>query len=161
MWDTLVDSGQKHGLVPAGYRAIDSLRLEKGYRVWGADITSETDPHSAGLGFAVRSDEDFIGRDALPAAGTEQDRLVCLVLDDVRAVALGNEPVRTTSGDVVGRVTSGGQGFTVDESIAYAWVRAEQATERTELTVEVFGELVPATVAAEPRFDPEGTRVRA
>ena len=72
LWDTLVEAGRTHGLVPAGYRAIDSLRLEKGYRVWGADITSETDPHSAGLGFAVRSDEDFIGRDALPAAGTER-----------------------------------------------------------------------------------------
>ena len=57
LWDTLLEAGRPHGLVPAGYRAIDSLRLEKGYRVWGSDITSETDPYSAGLGFAVRSPE--------------------------------------------------------------------------------------------------------
>ena len=107
LWDTLVAAGRPYGLVPGGYRAIDSLRLEKGYRVWGADITSETDPYSAGLGFAVRDDKEFAGRDALPdparrpaAAG------LCLVLDDLRAVALGNEPVRTADGDVVGRVTT-------------------------------------------------------
>ncbi len=140
LWDTLLGAGRPHGLVPAGYRAIDSLRLEKGYRVWGTDITSETDPHSAGLGFAVRSGEDFIGRGGAASDRGGPDRLVCLVLDDLRSVALGNEPVRTASGEVVGRVTSGGQGYAVTESIAYAWVPAERATIGTELTVEVFGE---------------------
>ena len=81
-------------------------------------------PYSSGLGFAVRSAEQFLGRDALPPAEGGPQRLVCLVLDDVRSVALGNEPVRTPDGEVVGRVTSGGQGFTTGESIAYAWVPA-------------------------------------
>ena len=66
LWDTLIEAGRPLGLVPGGYRAIDALRLEKGYRVWGTDITSETDPYSSGLGFAVRSAEKFLGRDALP-----------------------------------------------------------------------------------------------
>ena len=68
LWDTLIEAGRPHGLVPGGYRAIDSLRLEKGYRVWGADITPDVDPYSAGLGFAVRSERDFVGRGALPVA---------------------------------------------------------------------------------------------
>ena len=160
LWDTLVEAGRPYGLIPAGYRAIDSLRLEKGYRVWGSDITSETDPYSAGLGFAVRSPEHFIGSDALPPPDGGRDRLVCLVLADVRSVALGNEPVRTARGEVVGRVTSGGQGFTAAESIAYAWVPAEQASVGTELAVEVFGQSIAATVASEPRFDPTGARIR-
>jgi 4-methylaminobutanoate oxidase (formaldehyde-forming) len=95
LWDTLIEAGRPYGLVPGGYRAIDSLRLEKGYRVWGADITNETDPFSAGLGFAVRLEKGpFVGWDAIaplaPDGGTE--RLTCLVLDDPRSVALGNEP---------------------------------------------------------------------
>ena len=127
LWDTLDRGRAPHGLVPAGYRAIDSLRLEKGYRVWGADITSETDPYSAGLGFAVRADREFLGRDALPAPEGGPHRLVCLVLDDVRAVALGNEPVRSADGDIVGRVTSGGVGYSLGVSIAYAWLPVEHA----------------------------------
>jgi 4-methylaminobutanoate oxidase (formaldehyde-forming) len=161
LWDTLITAGRPHGLVPGGYRAIDALRLEKGYRVWGTDITSETDPYSSGLGFAVRSAERFLGRDALPPAEGGPQRLVCLVLDDVRSVALGNEPVRTPDGEVVGRVTSGGQGFTTGESIAYAWVPAASSAVGTQLAVEVFGESVAAAVASEPRFDPTGARIRA
>ena len=76
LWDTLLDAGRPLGLVPGGYRAIDSLRLEKGYRVWGADITSETDPYSSGLGFAVRADKEFLGEGALPAAPGGPSRLV-------------------------------------------------------------------------------------
>ena len=83
--------------MPGGYRAIDSLRFEKGYRVWGTDITSETDPYSSGLGFAVAQRTRFLGRDALRPR-RRPHRLVCLVLDDLRSVALGNEPVRTDDG---------------------------------------------------------------
>jgi 4-methylaminobutanoate oxidase (formaldehyde-forming) len=159
LWDTLLDAGRPFGLVPGGYRAIDSLRIEKGYRVWGSDITSETDPYSAGLGFAVRAGRDFLGQAALPAASGGPSRLVCLVLDDPRSVALGNEPVRDAGGTVVGRVSSGGLGYSLDRSIAYAWLPAAQAAVGTALSVEVFGEIVDAVVAAEPLFDPTGHRI--
>ncbi len=164
LWDTLVAAGRPHGLVPGGYRAIDALRLEKGYRSWGADITGETDPYSAGLGFAVRAGKagGFLGDEALAAVPNEggSQRLVCLVLADPRAAALGNEPVKTPDGAVVGRVSSGGIGYALGLSIAYAWVPAGHAAPGTALAVEVFGDTVPAEVRADPLYDPTGARLR-
>jgi 4-methylaminobutanoate oxidase (formaldehyde-forming) len=161
LWDTIWEAGREHGLVAGGYKAIDSLRLEKGYRVWGADITPDETPYEGGLGFAVKLDKgDFIGREALLAARNRplERRLACLVLEDPRSVALGAEPVRT-NGEVVGRVTSGGYGYTVARSIAYAYLPAEiepgQAFE-----VEIFGEWIAGEVAAEPLWDPKGERIR-
>jgi 4-methylaminobutanoate oxidase (formaldehyde-forming) len=161
LWDVIWESGREHGLVAGGYKAIDSMRLEKGYRVWGADITPDETPYEAGLGFAVKLDkDDFVGREALAAAGEPERRLCCLVLDDPRAVALGSEPVRV--GDrVVGRVTSGGYGYTVARSIVYAYLPAGDADEGTEVAVEIFGEWVAGAVAREPLFDPAGERIRA
>ena len=161
LWDTLWEAGRAHHLVAGGYKAIDSLRLEKGYRVWGADVTPEENPYEAGLGFAVKLDKgEFIGRDALVAAGEPSRTLCCLVLDDTRAVALGSEPVRI--GDaIVGRVTSGGYGYSVGASIAYAYLPAGHAAVGTGVAVEIFGEWVRGTVAAEPLFDPAGERIRA
>ena len=128
LWDAIWASGADHGLVAGGYKAIDSLRLEKGYRVWGADITPDDTPFEAGLGFAVKLDKgEFIGRDALAARREPERRLCCLTLADPRAVALGSEPVRV-GGEPVGRVTSGGYGYTVERSIAYAYLPAERAT---------------------------------
>ena len=69
LWDTIWAAGAEHGLVAGGYKAIDSLRLEKGYRVWGSDITADDTPYEAGLGFAVKPDKDFLGKEALAAAG--------------------------------------------------------------------------------------------
>jgi len=162
LWDTIWEGGHDQGLVAGGYKAVDSLRLEKGYRVWGADITSETDPYQAGLGFCVKLDKgDFVGRAALlekresPAA----TRLACLVLDDPRSVALGSEPVRI-DGAVVGRVTSGGYGYTVAKSIAYAYIPTACAVD-TAVEVDVFGTWVSGRVAKEPLYDPAGTRVRS
>src|SRR4029450_10478836 len=107
LWDTLWEAGRGHGLVAGGYKAIDSLRLEKGYRVWGADITPEETPFEAGLGFAVKLDKgEFVGRQALASAAEPERLLRCLTLVDAHAVALGSEPVRA-GGDLVGRVTSG------------------------------------------------------
>ena len=92
--------------------------------MWGADITPDDTPYEAGLGFAVKLDkEDFIGREALLEAQEPERRLACLVLSDPRSVALGSEPVRV-DGELVGRVTSGGYGYTVERSIAYAYVPA-------------------------------------
>jgi 4-methylaminobutanoate oxidase (formaldehyde-forming) len=163
LWSTLWDGGRAHGLVAGGYRAIDTLRLEKGYRVWAADITPDETPWEAGLGFCVKLDKDggFLGRDALARAREDGParRLRCLLLDDPRSVALGNEPVRI-DGDVVGRVTTGGYGYTVERSIAYAYLPPEPA-EGTEVEVDIFGAWVPGRVAAEPLFDPKGERIRA
>jgi glycine cleavage system T protein len=159
LWDTLWEGGREHGLVAGGYKAIDSLRLEKGYRVWGADITPDDTPWEAGLGFAVKLDKDFVGKDALEAAREPERRLVCIVLEDPRAVALGSEPVRV-DGKPVGRVTSGGYGYTVERSIAYAYVPSENAEPGTSVEIEIFGESVPGSVAAEPLYDPKGERLR-
>jgi 4-methylaminobutanoate oxidase (formaldehyde-forming) len=160
LWDTIWDAGRGHGLVAGGYKAIDSLRLEKGYRVWGADITPEDTPFEAGLGFAVKLDKDgFVGRDALLGAGEPERALRCLTLDDPRAVALGSEPVRVGE-ELVGRVTSGGYGYSVERSIAYAYVPARYEV-GTGVEVEIFGEWVGGEIAAEPLYDPNGERVRA
>ena len=158
LWDTIWEAGREHGLVAGGYRAIDSLRLEKGYRVWGSDITPVDTPYEAGLGFAVKLDRDFLGRDALEAATEPERRLCCLTLADSRAVALGSEPVRV-EGALVGRVTSGGYGYTVERSIAYAYLPASWSAPGTEVEVEVFGDWVAAEVAVEPLYDPGGERL--
>jgi glycine cleavage system T protein len=159
LWDTLWNAGREHGLVAGGYKAIDSLRLEKGYRVWGADITPDDTPFEAGLGFAVKLDKgDFIGRDALAAAPAPERVVRCLTLEDPRAVALGSEPVRI-EGELVGRVTSGGYGYTTAKSIGYAYVPAENDV-GTPVEVEIFGEWVAGEIAVEPLYDPAGERIR-
>jgi glycine cleavage system aminomethyltransferase T/glycine/D-amino acid oxidase-like deaminating enzyme len=161
LWDTISEVGREHGLVAGGYKAVDSLRLEKGYRVWGSDISPEDTPFEAGLGFAVKLDKgDFIGRDALLAASEPARRLACLVLDDPRSVALGSEPVRV-GGEIVGRVTSGGYGYTVERSIAYAYLPAAAVVPTTRVEVEIFGQWIPGAVVEEPLFDPKGERIRA
>jgi glycine cleavage system aminomethyltransferase T/glycine/D-amino acid oxidase-like deaminating enzyme len=171
LWRTLWRAGREHELAGGGYRAIDSLRLEKGYRVWAADITPDETPFEAGLDFCVKQEGGFMGAAALglgsgetPARAGEEPivapkRLRCLVLDDPRSVALGNEPVRV-DGEILGRVTSGGYGYTVARSIAYAYLPAEVELD-TPVEVDIFGEWVAGTVAREPLFDPKGERIRA
>ena len=164
LWRTLWQAGAEHGMVAGGYRAIDSMRLEKGYRVWAADITPDENPYEAGLGFCVRKGGGFIGAEALGAgapgeAPAPQRRLRCLVLQDPRSVALGNEPVRV-GGEIAGRVTSGGYGYTVGRSIAYAYLPAHVDV-HSAVEVDIFGEWIPGEVAKEPLLDPKGERVRA
>src|SRR5206468_1748656 len=114
-----------------------------------------------GLGFAVNLDKgDFIGREALAGVDEPERRLCCLVLADPRSVALGSEPVRV-EGEIVGRVTSGGYGYTVERSIAYAYLPAAAADVDTAVEVEIFGEWVAGEVVPEPLFDPKGDRIRA
>ena len=147
LWQTLWAAGEPHGMVAAGYKAIDSLRLEKGYRVWAADITPDDTPYEGGLGFCVKPDKPggFLGLDALrlasPDGGGPARRLACITLADPRAVALGNEPVRI-GGEIAGRVTSGGYGYSVERSIAYAYVPADAASPGTAVEIDIFGEWV-------------------
>ncbi len=103
---------------------------------------------------------DFVGRGALLERQEPERRLSCLVLADPRAVALGSEPVRV-DGEIVGRVTSGGYGYTVERSIAYAYLPAERTVPGQPVEVEIFGERIAGEVAAEPLFDPRGDRIRA
>ncbi|HEY4887490.1 MAG TPA: FAD-dependent oxidoreductase [Candidatus Dormibacteraeota bacterium] len=162
LWDTLWEAGHEMGLTAGGYKAVDSLRLEKGYRVWGADIGPEADPYESGLGFCVKLDKgEFIGRSALlkKREAPAKTRLSCLVLDDPRAVALGSEPVRI-GGEVAGRVTSGGYGYTVGRSIAYAYVPASAAV-GTAVEVEIFGTWVAGQIAKDPLYDPSGEKIRS
>lgn len=161
LWDTLWEAGRDLGVVAAGRSAFNSLRLEKGYRAWGQDMTAEHDPYEAGVGFAVRMDKgDFMGRAALEGRGPLTRRLTPLLLDDPAAVVLGKEPVYTAPGDAVpaGYVTSAAYGYTLGRCVAYAWLPPLAAGASTH--IEYFGEKVSATVTDEPLFDPEMTRIR-
>lgn len=163
LWDLLAAQGAEHGIFPAGRGAFNGMRLEKGYRAWGADMWSEHDPDEAGLAFAVKPDKgDFLGRDALlrrrerPA----RRRLCCLRIDDGE-VLMGAEPVHTETGrDAVGFTTSAGYGHSVGASLAYAWVPAELAEPGARLRVSYFDRRHPATVVADPVFDPDMSRMR-
>ncbi len=164
LWRALWEAGAEHGLMACGYKAIDSLRLEKGYRVWAADITPDENPFEGGLGFCVKKEGAFVGSDALGIGSPDgpvkpEKRLRCLVLQDPRSVALGNEPVRV-GGEVIGRVTSGGYGYSVKRSIAYAYLPAGVEI-GTAVEVDIFGQWVPGEVSKEPLLDPRGERVRA
>ena len=163
LWDALWTAGTPLGMVAGGYRAIDTMRLEKGYRVWSSDITPEDSPYEAGLGFAVRLNKgaDFIGKEALIDAKANgiTRRLRPLLLSDPQAIALGGEPVRVNH-QIAGRVTSGGYGYSIDRSIAYAYL-PPACTPGNAVDVQVFGRWVPATVASEPLYDPAGERIRS
>jgi glycine cleavage system T protein len=163
LWDTLWQAGQPFGIVAAGYRAIDSLRLEKGYRYWSADIHSEYNPYEAGLGFAVKlAKGDFLGKAALErvkAQGVTR-KLCCLVLAEPSAIALGGEPL--LDGErVLGYVTSAGYGYTVRQSIAYGYLPVDYATVGTQIEVQLFGTRYVATVMKEPLYDPKNERIKA
>jgi dimethylglycine oxidase len=161
LWDTLWEAGEPLGVVACGGAAYDSLRLEKGYRLWGQDIDEEHDPYEAGLGWAVRLEKGpFIGRDALAAAkrGVAR-RLRCLVADDPSVVLVGKEPI--LDGDrAIGYVTSAALGASVGQSILYGYLPVERAEIGTALEVYAEGERHGVTVAAEPLFDPRGERLK-
>lgn len=161
--DEIVRCGRSHDMIRAGLGAMDSMRLEKGYRLWGADVHTDYNPYEAGLGWTVKlAKGDFVGREAAAAASERplRRKLVPLRIDDPAAVVRGYEPV-LAGGDVVGYVTSGNFGYNVGHYISYAYVGAEYAEPATELTVEYFDVPYSATVAAEPLFDPTNERMRS
>ena len=163
LWDTLWEAGQPTGMVAAGYKAIDSLRLEKGYRYWSGEITPDYTPYEAGLGFAVKLDKgDFIGREALvkqKETGLKQ-KLCCIAISDDRTIALGKEPIRA-GGEIIGWVASGGYGYSVGISMAYAYLPVEHSKPGTALSIEFFGTQVNAEVVKSPLWDPKGERIKA
>jgi glycine cleavage system aminomethyltransferase T len=160
LYDRLWEAGADLGLVDFGYRALESLRLEKGYRLWGADMSADYTPLEAGLERFVAFDKgDFVGREAL-LAREPRIRLCTLVVDADGADAHGYEPVYV-GGELVTYVMAGGYGHTVGKSIALAYLPLEHASGGTEVEVEILGDRRPARVAKEALYDPNGERLRS
>ncbi|MDQ6712848.1 MAG: FAD-dependent oxidoreductase [Candidatus Dormibacteraeota bacterium] len=176
LWHTLWEAGRPLGIAALGGGAFDSLRLEKGYRLWGADIHSEYNPYEAGLGFAVRLNKgEFIGREALlqiKDRGVDR-KLCCMTFDDPTVVVMGKEPIFPVEpspspasgggqggGHALGYVTSANYGYTVGKSIIYGYLPLEFAAEGTAVEVQYFGRRHRATVTPEPLYDPAMTRLK-
>jgi len=170
VYDALHAAGAEDlGLQDAGYYAIDSLRMEKGYRAWGRELTTDDTPLEAGLGFAVRFDKivPFIGRDALlkqrgkPLA----KRLVSFVLDDPGALPLGDEPV-WSEGAIVGSTTSAAYGHTVGRAVALGYVRRGTGVnsgylDAARFEVEIAGDRFAARGSLRAPYDPDGLRIKS
>ena len=164
VWDALMAAGKPYGIRPGGYRVLDSLRLEKGYRYFSTDVTVLENPYEAGLGFCVRLGKgDFIGRQALQQVreqGLRQKLCTLTIGGEEYRTIYGGEAVHH-DGRVLGRLRSAGYGYTVRKNIGYAYLPVEMAKEGTALRVDVFGEMVPAEVAADVLYDPNGEQLRS
>ena len=161
VWDLLWEAGREVGMVAAGLGAMDSLRLEKGYRLWGGDVYTEYDPYQAGLGWTVKLKKPaFVGRDAARELKKTppKKRLACLTLDD-DGMALGYEAVYA-GGLCVGHVTTANYGYAVGKYILYAYLPAAHAAPGARLEVEYFGRRYGATVVREPLYDPAMARLK-
>ena len=190
LWDSIMEAGAPYGIVPGGRAAFSSLRLEKGYRAWGSDVTREDTPEDAGLEFAVRMQKDggFVGREALEREPSRGRRLVAfgMRMDSGRpeagspvfagggagtgdggsafvsteASAAESSTGRATDAEAVGWVTSADFGYVTGQVIGLAWVTAEHAEPGTHLGIMRFGRVLDAEVLAEPVYDPGMTRIR-
>jgi 4-methylaminobutanoate oxidase (formaldehyde-forming) len=169
VYEALMQAGRGQGLVNAGYRAIETLRLEKGYRAWGADIGPDHTPLEAGLGWAVKlkKNVDFKGRAAIEAqvAGGMKKMLTCFTVDDPDLVLLGRETIYR-DGQRVGWLTSAGYGHTVGKPIGYGYVRNPAGVDEAFLTsgsyeLEVASERVPCALHLEALYDPEMAKVKS
>ncbi|MBN9020804.1 MAG: aminomethyltransferase family protein, partial [Rhizobiales bacterium] len=169
VFDALVAAGAPHGLRLAGYRALESLRLEKGYRAWGSDITPNDNPFQAGLGCAVKlkSGLPFLGRGAAEQAANArlQKRLVTFTVADPAVMLAGRETI-LRDGKAVGYLTGGGWGYTVGRAIGLGYVRNPDGVDDDFLAsgryeLEVATVRVPATLHLSPLHDPANERVKA
>ncbi len=160
VYELLQAAGEEFGLADAGYRAIDSLRLEKRYLYWGADITPDYTPYEAGLGFAVslKKKGDFIGRAALEqakAAGPKR-RLITLLVD-APVQLYGGEAIRR-GGKVLGVTSSAGWGHTIGKAVAFGYVATDEAG-HADYEIEAFTRRHPATRIADAAVDPERRKI--
>ena len=161
VWDRLIRAGAPSGIEPCGYRALDGLRLERGYRYAGTDLTPGDSPDEAGLSFCVDPSKDFVGREAVlseRAAGGSGRRLRTLLLGDGYVTAYGGEAVYV-AGEVIGRVRSVAFGYTVGRMVASAYL-PDRLPPGAAAAVEVFGQMIHAEVAEDVLVDPEGKRLR-
>ncbi|HEX4035568.1 MAG TPA: FAD-dependent oxidoreductase [Solirubrobacteraceae bacterium] len=160
VWDRLIAAGAAHGIRPGGYRVLDSLRIEKGYRYFGTDLTASDTPFEGGVGFCVASGKDFIGSAALAAVAAPRRRLRTLLVGGGEYLRLyGGEAVRL-HGEVAGRVRSCAYAFTLGRNVALASVPAD-LDDRAQVAVEVLGEPVEALVAPDVLYDADNSRIRA
>ena len=160
VYDTLWAAGVPYGIVNAGYRAIDSCRMEKGYLYWSGDITPDYSPYEAGLGFCVALDKgEFVGRDALvkiKAAGVT--RKLCSFTVDGFTPFHGGETI-LLNGEVVGATSSVGFGHTLGKTIAFGYVPVEAAAQ-SQFTIEAFGRAYPAVRGPRCLYDARMERLR-
>jgi len=168
IYDALHNAGQTFGIANAGYRAIESLRLEKGYRAWGADITPSDSPLEAGLGWAVKlnSNIPFLGRDAVEAMtnSVKNKDLCCFTVDDPEVVLSGRESI-LRNGIPVGYLSSAGWGYTIGKNIGYGYVRDNKGVNRGYLEagsyeLEVACERVTCEIHFIPLYDPMMERIK-
>jgi len=168
VFDALMAAGQPFGIRPVGYRALESLRLEKGYRAWGSDITPNDTPVEAGLGWAVklRKNTDFLGRRALEKSGaaTPTKRFAGFTVDNPDIVLVGRETI-LRNGEPVGYLTSGGYGYTIGKNIGFGYVRnadgvSDDFLDNGDYELVVAMDRTPAKLALEPLYDPRGERVK-
>jgi 4-methylaminobutanoate oxidase (formaldehyde-forming) len=162
IYELLWEEGHNLGIANAGYRAIDSLRLEKGYRYRSADVTPDYNPYDAGLGFCVALEkEEFIGREALVKIREKGPKwkLCCFTLDTDRPMLLSGGETICYRSNVLGVVTSGGYGHTVRKAIAYGYVPVEDSNHNDGYEIEVYKEVIPATRHERTLYDPERKRI--
>ena len=151
VWDRLMAAGRMLGIRPGGYRALDSLRMEKGYRYYGTDLTLLDNPLEAGLGFCVRLDKgDFNGREPLLAAKAARitRRLRTLLVGERDYVTIYGGEAVYADGSIVGRLRSCAYGFTVGRNIAYSYLPIHLGP-GARVEVDVFGQRVPAEVSSD------------
>lgn len=168
VYEALMAAGESHGLINAGYRAIETLRLEKGYRAWGSDIGPDHTPVEAGLAWAVKmkSNIPFKGREAMAAqlAHGVKKRLATFTVADPQVILLGRETIYR-NGERVGWLSSGGFGHTIGQPIGLGYVRREGVDEAYLSSgtweLEVASERVPCTAGFAPLHDPKGLRIKA
>ncbi len=165
IFDSLFVAGKEFGIGMVGMRAMESLRMEKSYRMWGSDMTRDYTPFEASLDRFVRMNKGaFIGREALEkqlAAGVPHRFITLEVHGVTDADPLGNEPLFDTKGKMIGRATSGYYGHTLKKSLAIGYVTPDFAAVGTELSIEILGERKRATVLVDSPFDPENAELRA
>jgi dimethylglycine dehydrogenase len=165
LFDAIFAAGAEYGIGMVGMRAMESLRLEKSYRMWGTDLSPDYTPYEAGLDRFVRLNKgEFIGKAALEAqlkAGVPH-RFITFEVHDVKdADPLGNEPLFDAHGNLVGRATAGYYGHALGKSLGLGYVKPEFAAVGGTLTIEILGERKRATVLIDSPYDPENKDLRS
>ncbi|UCF27007.1 MAG: aminomethyltransferase family protein, partial [Chloroflexota bacterium] len=163
VWDDLIEAGEEFGIEVGGYKALDSLRIEKGYKYFTSDITPREDPYSAGLAFCVKLNQgDFIGRQALQAIKSTgiSKKLCTLVLDGEDYLPIYGGEAVSMNGEVISRLRSCGYGFTINRNIGFAFLPLSLATTGTNLEIEIFDSHHNAQVMPDILVDPKGENLK-